>query len=120
MFQCKDLLALPALSKVRVVSGQGGLGNGIRWVYKPENMHFSKWVKGRELLIISTPVIQSEDFDLFLLVQEAVQMNLSGALLLVGNQYIDRIPKEVVAYTNQNKFPLFVISGDIPLIDIFE
>ena len=120
MFQCKDLLALPALSKVRVVSGQGGLGNGIRWVYTPDNMHFSKWVKGRELLIISTPVIQSEDFDLFLLVQEAVQMNLSGALLLVGNQYIDRIPKEVVAYTNQNKFPLFVISGDIPLIDIFE
>lgn len=120
MFQCKDLLVLPSMAKAKVISGHSGLTNGIRWVYKPENMHFAKWVKGRELMIISTPVIQSKDFDLFTIVKEAVKLNMSGALLLVGSSYVNKISKEVYAYTNKNKFPLFVISGDTPLIDVFE
>ena len=64
MFQCKDLLTLPSMAKARIIAGKSGLSNRIRWVYKPENMNFAKWVKGQELLIISTPVIQSKDFDL--------------------------------------------------------
>ena len=61
MFQCKDLLTLPSMAKARIIAGKSGLSNRIRWVYKPENMNFAKWVKGQELLIISTPVIQSKD-----------------------------------------------------------
>ena len=120
MFQCKDLLALPSLAKAKVVSGHSGLGNGIRWVYKPENMQFAKWVKGRELMIISTPVIQSKNFDLLTIIKEAVKQNMSGALLLIGSTYINKISKEVLIYTDKNKFPLFVISGNTPLIDVFE
>ena len=55
MFQCKDLLTLPSMAKARIIAGKSGLSNRIRWVYKPENMNFAKWVKGQELLIISTP-----------------------------------------------------------------
>lgn len=120
MFQCKDLLALPSLAKAKVISGHSGLMNGIRWVYKPENMQFAKWVKGRELMIISTPVIQSKDFDLLAIIKEAVKLNMSGALLLVGGSYIKKISKEVAVYTEKKRFPLFVISGNTPLIDIFE
>ena len=78
MFQCKDLLSLPSFSSVRVLAGKSGLENGIRWVYKPENMNFSKWVKGHELLIISSPVIQSEDFNLTVLIEKACQLILTG------------------------------------------
>ena len=52
MFQCKDLLTLPSMAKARIIAGKSGLSNRIRWVYKPENMNFAKWVKGQELLII--------------------------------------------------------------------
>ena len=51
MFQCRDLLTLPSLSKAKLLAGANGMTNGIRWVYKPESMHFAKWVKGRELKI---------------------------------------------------------------------
>ena len=51
MFQCKDLLTLPSMAKARIIAGKSGLSNRIRWVYKPENMNFAKWVKGQELLI---------------------------------------------------------------------
>lgn len=114
------MLTLPSLSKARLLAGKEGLERGIRWVYKPEDMNFSKWVKGRELMIISTPVIQSKDFDLLKLVKKAIRNNLSGAILLVGEKYIESIKREVLLCADQNHFPLFVMSGDIPLIDIFE
>lgn len=120
MFQCKDLMALPSLAKAKIISGESGLTNGIRWVYKPEDMNFAKWVRGNELLIISTPVIQSKDFDLYQLVTKAIQLKMAGALLLVGNQYIANISRDVITYSNENNFPIFAISGNMPLVDIFE
>ena len=120
MFQCKDLLSLPTMAKVRVISGQNGIKNGIRWAYKAETMKFSKWVRGQELLIISTPVIQNEDFDLYTLVQDAISYHMSGALLLTGDEYVKKIPKEVLRMSNEAAFPLMVIPWDVPLVDIFE
>ena len=45
---------------------------------------------------------------------------MSGMLLLVGEHYISTIPDNILSYANQHDFPIFSISGDIPLIDIFE
>ncbi len=120
MFECKDLLTLPSMAQAKIIAGKSGLSNSIRWVYKPENMNFAKWVKGQELLIISTPVIQSEDFNLLLVIKKANKLNMSGALLLTGDKYIASIDRSVVSYANLNNFPIFVISGEIPLVDIFE
>lgn len=120
MFECKDLLTLPSMAQAKIIAGKSGLSNSIRWVYKPENMNFAKWVKGQELLIISTPVIQSEDFNLTLVIKKANKLNMSGALLLTGDKYIASIDSSVVSYANLNNFPIFVISGEIPLVDIFE
>mgnify|MGYP000056854000 FL=1 len=120
MFECKDLLTLPSMAQARIIAGKSGLSNSIRWVYKPENMNFAKWVKGQELLIISTPVIKSQDFNLSLVIKKANKLNMSGALLLTGDKYIASIDSSVVSYANLNNFPIFVISGEIPLVDIFE
>ena len=49
MFRCKDLLLLPSMAKARPLAGKEGMNNLIRWVYKPEDMNFSKWVHGNEL-----------------------------------------------------------------------
>lgn len=120
MFECKDLLTLPSMAQAKIIAGKSGLSNSIRWVYKPENMNFAKWVKGQELLIISTPVIKSQDFNLSLVIKKANKLNMSGALLLTGDKYIASIDSSVVSYANLNNFPIFVISGEIPLVDIFE
>lgn len=120
MFECKDLLTLPSMAQAKIIAGKSGLSNSIRWVYKPENMNFAKWVKGQELLIISTPVIKSQDFNLTLVIKKANKLNMSGALLLTGDKYIASIDSSVVSYANLNNFPIFVISGEIPLVDIFE
>lgn len=120
MFHCKDLMLLPSLAKATLIAGHGGISNTIRWVYKPEDMNFAKWVRGNELLIISVPVIQSAGFDLMKLLHKAVRLHMAGMLLLVGEKYIKSIPPDIISYANKNRFPIFSIPGDTPLIDIFE
>lgn len=120
MFRCRDLLSLPTMAKARLVAGEKGLDNGIRWSYKAENMNFAEWVHGQELLIVSTSIINSKDFDLCLLINEAIRLKISGVLLLVGEEYITSISKKVLVVADQNKFPIICLPGNIPLVDVFE
>ena len=120
MFQCKDLFKLPSLSKMKIIAGNKGLHKIIRWSYKAESIHLAKWVHGGELLIVSKMVIHEKDFNLYNFLEEAISLNISGALLLIGPNYIEQIPQSVIDLSNQKHFPLFLIPWDTPLVDIFE
>ena len=120
MFRCKDLYTLSSLSKLKLLAGSEGLHRGIRWVYKAESMNLSQWVHGGELLIISNPVTSNPDFDLTNILTEAIRLNMSGALLLIGNKYVQRVPKTAQDLCNKKDFPLFAIPWDLPLVDFFE
>lgn len=120
MFQCKDLFKLPSLSKMKIIAGNKGLHKIIRWSYKAESIHLAKWIHGGELLIVSKMVIHEKDFNLYNFLKEAISLNISGALLLIGPNYIEQIPQSVINLSNQKHFPLFLIPWDTPLVDIFE
>lgn len=120
MFQCKDLYTLSSLSKLKLIAGTNGLHKGIRWVYKAESLSLSQWVHGGELLIISRPVSSEPDFNLAELLKEAIHLNMSGALLLICPNYVEKISKSVLSLCNENEFPLFAIPWNLPLVDFFE
>ena len=120
MFQCKDLYTLSSLSKLKLIAGNNGLHKEIRWVYKAESLSLSQWVHGGELLIISRPVSSEPNFNLSVLLKEAIHLNMSGALLLIGPNYIEKISKSVLSLCNENNFPLFAIPWNLPLVDFFE
>ena len=119
MFRCKDLYTLSSLSKLKLIAGTNGLHKGIRWVYKAESLSLSQWVHGGELLI-SRPVSSEPDFNLAELLKEAIHLNMSGALLLIGPNYVEKISKSVLSLCNKNEFPLFAIPWNLPLVDFFE
>lgn len=120
MFRCKDLLSLNSMSQAQVIAGEGGMEKGIRWSYKAENLNFEKWVHGQELLIISSPVTQRKNFDLYNTIQKAIELNMSCALLLVGDNYVSKIDSKVVNLAEKNDFPLFTMPWNVPLLDFFE
>jgi len=120
MFQCKDLLSLTAMKKAQVIAGSGGMERGIRWAYKAENLNFEKWVHGQELLIISAPVTQRKNYDLYKTIEKAIDLRMSCALLLVGENYVTEIDGAVIDLAERNDFPLFTIPWDVPLVDFFE
>ena len=47
MFRCRDLLALPTMTRAKLIAGECGLDREIRWSYKAEGMDFADWVHGR-------------------------------------------------------------------------
>ena len=120
MFQCKDLLSLTTLSQAKVIAGKGGMEKGIRWSYKAENINFEKWVRGKELLIVSSPVTQRKNFDLYKTIKKAIELQMSCALLLVGENYVTQIDDKVIDLAEKNDFPLFTMPWDVPLLDFFE
>ena len=116
MFQCKDLYTLSSLSKLKLIAGNNGLHKGIRWVYKAESLSLSQWVHGGELLIISRPVSSEPNFNLSELLKEAIHLNMSGALLLIGPNYIEKISKSVLSLCNENNCPLLQFHGIFRLL----
>lgn len=120
MFQCKDLLSLTTMLQAKVIAGLGGMEKGIRWSYKAENINFEKWVRGKELLIVSSPVTQRKNFDLYKTIEKAIELNMSCALLLIGENYVTQIDKKVIDLAENNDFPLFTMPWDVPLLDFFE
>ena len=120
MFQCKDLLSLTTMSQASVIAGSGGMEKGIRWSYKAENINFEKWVRGNELLIVSAPVTQRKNFDLYQTIKKAIELNMSCALLLMGENYVTQIDEKVIDLAENNDFPLFTMPWNVPLLDFFE
>lgn len=120
MFQCRDLLSLITMSQAKVIAGTGGMKRVIRWAYKAENINFEKWIHGQELLIVSSPVTQRRNFDLYKIIKKAIESNMSCALLLIGENYVSEIEKKVIQLADENNFPLFTIPWDVPLLDFFE
>lgn len=121
MFQCKDLMRLSTFASVKIIGGQAGLSNTIRWAYKVEEMAYGKWIKGRELLVISNGIAKHPDFDLYELIKTAIQHRTAGALLLMGKGYVEDVPKEVITLVNRYDFPLFTMPWSaIPLVELFE
>lgn len=120
MFQCKDLLSLTTMSQASVIAGSSGMEKGIRWSYKAENINFEKWVRGNELLIVSAPVTQRKNFDLYQTIKKAIELNMSCALLLMGENYVTQIDEKVIDLAENNDFPLFTMPWNVPLLDFFE
>lgn len=120
MFQCKDLLSLTTMSEAKVIAGMGGMDRDIRWSYKAENINFENWVHGKELLIISSPVTQRKNYNLYKIIEKAIRLQMSCALLLIGDNYVSSVDEDVLELAERNSFPLFTIPWNVPLLDFFE
>lgn len=74
-------------------------------------------MRGKELLIVSSPVTQRKNFDLYKTIKKAIELQMSCALLLVGESYVTQIDDNVIDLAEKNDFPLFTMPWDVPLLD---
>ena len=99
------------LCRRRRLSPKRRYGKRHRWSYKAENINFEKWVRGKELLIVSSPVTQRKNFDLYKTIKKAIELQMSCALLLVGESYVTQIDDKVIDLAEKNDFPLLPCPG---------
>ena len=122
MLRCRDLKELPSLAHLKYIAGLKNLDNIIRWPYVTETITISNWVHGGELLIISGAVVNKKNFNLIKIVEEAIENQLAGVLILIGDEYVPQnsISGELINLANKASFPLMLIPWNIPLVDIME
>lgn len=113
---CNDLLSLKYFSRIQLVAGAGGLNRSITWPFIGQTVEISPWVHGGELLFI-TGIVHTEAM-LPALLQECIRKKLAGLVVLVGSDYIQDIPPNLVEQAENAQFPLFSMSFQLKLIDV--
>lgn len=115
---CVDLLELECFQNIKLIAGKEGLYRGVSWPFICTTSTISQWVYGGELLFITGAGIEPSEENLLLLMQESIEKNLSGMVILSGNGYIHTIPPSLIDLANRLSFPLFEMTWSLKLIDV--
>jgi len=114
-----DATKLNTFRKFRLISGVSGLGNPIEKVGILDWEFFIKeegqFIKGE--FVLSSLMFAKDNPDYILeSVMELVNCGVSG--LAVKNVYYNELPQEVVRFSNENDFPIFIFDNSAYFEDI--
>lgn len=115
---CNDILKLKSFSSIRLLAGEMGLGRAVTWPHVGQTTEISPWVHGGELLFI-TGIEHSLDM-LSGILEECIRNNLAGLVILVGSEYIESVPQELVEQAEAARFPLFAMPFHLKLVDVMK
>jgi len=99
-----------------LVAGEQGMGNVVRWVHMVESREISSFLDGQEIAF-TTGIGLSENETLLDLVKANNEHKASGMVVNVG-PFIKEISEEILAYCNQEGFPLFVVPWQVHMAEI--
>ena len=99
---------------MKLVAG-GGLRNLVDWVHTVEEMDYVSFLKGREL-IITTGIREKDEETLVRFVKSLHETGASGLVINIG-KYITRVPRGVIAYSEEAGFPVFTLPWEVHLVD---
>lgn len=115
---CNDILKLKSFSSIRLLAGEKGLERAITWPHIGQTMEISPWVHGGELLFITG--IEHSQAMLPGILDECIRNNLAGLVILVGSEYIEGVPQELVEQAEAAGFPLFAMPFQLKLVDVMK
>lgn len=117
MLTVADALKLPPLAGARVVAGQAGLGNIVRWVHNAGVPDAPEWLNGGELVLTTAfNMPQTEDEQRYYVAAMA-EKHVAGLCVTTG-RYIDVIPTYLLEVADHYGFPLIEIPFTARFVDI--
>lgn len=115
---CYDLLSLKYFQNIKLVAGNKGLYRHVTWPFICTTPTVSQWLHGGELLFITGAGIPTDDTSLETLMKDCIAKELTGIVIVTGNQYIQTISPNLIDLAEKSDFPLFEMSWNIKLIDV--
>jgi sugar diacid utilization regulator len=103
---CADIPRLPGLESITFRAGLTGGQRIVRWPYVAENDSIQPWVSGGELVFVTGINHRRNEKNLCQLVEEAVNSNVAGLVILTGPEFIQQIPNSVLELANKHQIPL--------------
>jgi len=101
---------------MKLIAGEGGLTNIIRWVHMIEDEQVADFLRGNEL-VFTTGIGHPDATWLNNFTQGLTHNHASGLVVNIG-PYIDSVLAETVEFCNHANFPLFTIPWEVRLVDI--
>ncbi|MDL4842225.1 PucR family transcriptional regulator [Aquibacillus rhizosphaerae] len=113
----REVLKNKCFENAKVVAGEKGLDNVVRWVHIMEVTNIDKLLNGSEL-ILSTGIgwkdFQKTSIDYF---EQLIRAKASG-LCIELVKYANEIPKELIELANKHNLPIIVFYEEVRFIDI--
>jgi len=120
MLTVAEALKLKPFRSARVVAGQGGLDNVIRWVHIvdiPDVLELT--FRGGELLLTTAYALKDAADLQQRLIPALVEKGLAGMVVAIG-RYFHRIPPDMVAAADELNFPIIEVPWELPFIEVTE
>ncbi|SJZ33262.1 PucR family transcriptional regulator ligand-binding domain-containing protein [Selenihalanaerobacter shriftii] len=115
----REALELNPLKDVKVIAGQQGLDNTIKYINVMEVPDILDWVKEGEFLITTTYSMRDDFKLLSTLIPKLDDSNLAGLGIKPG-RYIEEIPEMMVKQADELGFPLLELPYEVSFSEIME
>lgn len=99
--------------QIRLVTGEKGLNNVVRWVHIVEVDELISFLEGNELIFVTGIAIKNEE-DLNSLAEKIFENKASGLVINIG-PYIKEIPESIIRFCSKRDFPLFEVPWQVYL-----
>lgn len=110
----EDLLNLPELKDLTLISGENGIDGLISAINTMDNPDTFMWLKEGELLITSGYVLKENPDLIKEIVKIMVDIGCSGLGIKI-QRYFNEIPNEIIQASNKYNFPVIEIPYDYSL-----
>lgn len=115
---CRNIMELDSCKQLKLIGGANGIDKEIRWPFIKNMDTISEWIHGGELIFMLGAKEDTSEKGLLYLMKEALKNEVSGVVMLYGDQYIRTIPKSVIRFADEHEIALFKMPFRLKLIDI--
>lgn len=122
---CEDLISIPGLETLKLMGGKNGLKRRIRWIYFADSMRvlgeenptdperFAEWIKGGELMVITSEIIL-KSWEFFSNLVYSSEQKKAAAMIIQTGFITDRI----ISFADEHEIPVFELNWELRLIDL--
>lgn len=119
MVTLKEILQLPVLHGARLVAGQQGLENPVRWCHVAEVLDIARLLAGGELLLTTGLALGVPPDRQQMYVQDLQRRGVAGLMLELGRQF-EAVPPALAGAADAVGLPLITLPFDTPFVGVTE
>ncbi len=98
-----------------LLAGERGLYRLVDWVHVVEEIDYTEFLKGREL-VVTTGIKEPDEAQLLEFTKRVWKADASGLVINVG-KYIPAVPESVLKFSTEHDFPVFILPWEVHLVD---
>jgi purine catabolism regulator len=118
----REVLALEPVRNgaPRIVAGEGGLDQSVRWVHSSEVPDIATLLRGGELVLTTGIGLPPDDAGLRRYIADLAEVGACGLAVEMGRRYARQLPAVMVRTADELGFPLVELHRGTPFVAITE